>query len=100
MLKLSLIWIREEDAESTRGAAVFYLTDNSTSSWTAASGSSASPGLHELIEETRLLELKLDCSLHATHVPGLLMINQGTDGLSWGIWMSALQGLEDSTHLT
>jgi hypothetical protein len=28
------------------------------------------------------------------------MIDQGTDGLSRGIWMSALQGLEDSGRLT
>jgi hypothetical protein len=28
------------------------------------------------------------------------MIDQGTNGLSRGIWMSALQGLEDSARLT
>jgi hypothetical protein len=95
-LKLSLLRIREEDAESVRGTTVFYFTDNSTSYWIAASGSSSSPGLHQLIEEIRLLELELECSLQAVHVPGLIMIDQGTDGLSRGIWMSALQGLEDS----
>ena len=99
-LKLSLLRIQEEDAAAIRGTTVFYFTDNSTSYWIAASGSSASPGLHKLIEEIRLLELELDCSLQVVHVPGLCMIGQGTDGLSRGIWMSALQGLEDSGRLT
>ena len=99
-LKLSLLRIQEEDANAVRGTTVFYFTDNSTSYWIASSGSSSSPGLHKLIEEIRLLELKLGCSLQVVHVPGLCMIDQGTDGLSRGIWMSALQGLEDSGRLT
>jgi hypothetical protein len=47
-------------------------------------------------------ELKLNCSLQVVvvHVPGLCMINKGTDGLSRGIWMTALQGFEDSGRLT
>jgi hypothetical protein len=99
-LKLSLLQIKKDDAESIRGTAVFYFTDNSTSYWIAASGSSGSPGLHKLIEEIRLLELELGCSLQVVHVPGIIMIDQGTDGLSRGIWMSALQGLEDSGRMT
>jgi hypothetical protein len=100
MLKLSLLWIRDEDAQAIRGTTVFYFTDNSTLYWISASGSFSSLALHKLIEEIRLLKLELDCSLKIIHVPGLLMIDQGTDGLSRGIWMSALQGLEDSARLT
>jgi hypothetical protein len=99
-LKLSLLQIRDDDVEAVRGTTVFYFTDNSTTYWIAVSGSSGSPGLHALIEEIRLLELELDCSLQVIHVPGLIMIDQGTDGLSRGIWMSALQGLADSERLT
>jgi hypothetical protein len=99
-LKLSLCRIKEEDADSVRGTTVFYFTDNSTSYWIAASGSSGSPALHKLIEEIRLLELELGCTLQVIHVPGIIMISQGTDGLSRGIWMSALQGLEDSGRMT
>ena len=99
-LKLSLLQIKKEDSESIRGTAVFYFTDNSTSYWIAASGSSGSPGLHTLIEDIRLLELELGCSLHVVHVPGIIMIDQGTDGLSRGIWMSPLQGLQDSGLMT
>jgi hypothetical protein len=80
---------------------IFYFTDDSTTYWIAASGSPGSPGLHQLIEEIRLLELELDCSQQVIqHIPGLIMINQGSDGLSRGIWMSVLQGLEDSRCLT
>jgi hypothetical protein len=92
-LKISLLRIRDDDAEAVRGTTVFYFTNNSTTYWIAASGSSGSPGLHQLIEEIRLLELNLECSLQVVHVPGLLMIDQGMDALSRGIWMSALQAL-------
>jgi hypothetical protein len=100
-LKLSLRRIKEEeDTESIRGMAIFYFTDNHTSYWIAASGSSGSPELHKLIEEIRLLELELGCSLQVIHVPGTIMIGQETDGLSRGIWMNVLQWLEDSGRLT
>ena len=99
-LKLSLLQIRDEDPDAVQGTTVFYFTDNSTTYWISSSGSSASPALHRLIEEIRLLELELTCTLQVIHVPGLLMIDQGTDGLSRGIWMSALQGLQDSHELT
>jgi hypothetical protein len=99
-LKLSLLQIRDEDITAVHGTTVFYFTDNSTTYWISSSGSSASPALQELIEEKRLLELELTCTLQVIHVPGLLMIDQGTDGLSRGIWMSALQGLQDSQELT
>jgi hypothetical protein len=88
-------------AQAVRGTTVFYFTDNITSYWIAASGLSGSPGLHKLIEELWLLKLELDCSCPVIHILGLVMIDQGTDGLSWGdIWMSALQGLKDSGYLT
>jgi hypothetical protein len=99
-LKLSLIRLRNEDAQGIQGTTVFYFTDNSTTYWILASGSSGIPALHKLIEGIRLLELELDGSLQVIHVPGVIMIDQGTDGLSRGIWMSALQGLQDSDRLT
>jgi hypothetical protein len=99
-LKLSLLQIRDGDLEAVRGTTVFYFSDNSPTYWISSSGSSASPALHRLIEDIRLLELELTCTLQVIHVPGLLMIDQGTDGLSQGIWMSALQGLQDSHELT
>jgi hypothetical protein len=72
-LKLSLLWIRKDDFEAVCGAAVFCFTNNETSCWIAVSGLPASPGLHKLIEEIRLLKLKLDCSLQAIHVSGLII---------------------------
>jgi hypothetical protein len=99
-LRLTLDRLPEEDPHSVKGTTVFYFTDNSTVYWIAASGSSASPHLHALIEDIRLLEMKLGCHLQVIHVPGLVMIQQGTDGLSRGIWMTSLQGLEDSRRLT
>jgi hypothetical protein len=99
-LKLSLEQIRDAGGASVRGTTVFYFTDNSTTYWICASGSSSSPRLHKLIEEIRLLELELGIHLEVIHVPGFVMITQGTDGLSRGIWMTPLQALEDPTLLT
>jgi hypothetical protein len=79
---------------------VFYFTDNSTTYWIAASGSSRHAELHALIVEIKLLEQKLECSLEVVHVPGLLMITQGTDGLSRGVWMSALHNPVNQQYLT
>jgi hypothetical protein len=46
------------------------------------------------------MELDLACSLQVVHVPRVIMINQGADGLSRGIWMSALHLLADQHTLT
>jgi hypothetical protein len=99
-LKLSLLHIKKENANSVRGTTVFYFTDNSTVYWISASGSSPSPELHKLIEEIRALELELGCTLQVIHVPGYLMIDHGDDGLSRGIWMTTLQDLTDPQVLT
>ena len=45
------------------------------------------------------MELELGCSLQVVHVPGIVMIGQGTDGLSRGVWATALHGLEDPSLL-
>jgi hypothetical protein len=78
---------------------VFYFTDDSGVYWIAAAGSSRAVHLHRLIVEIRLLEIELDCLLQVIHVPGLVLIQQGTDGLSRGIWMSALHSLMDEARL-
>ena len=99
-LKVTLECLLAEDPDSICNTTVFYFTDNSAVYWIASSGSSASEPLHALIESIRIYELRLGCHLQVVHVPGLLMIRQGTDGLSRGIWMSALQGLIDTRRLT
>jgi hypothetical protein len=40
-----------------------------------------------LIEEISLLELVLQCQLQVVHVPEIVMIQQGTDRLSRGVWL-------------
>ena len=70
------------------GTTLFYFTDNSTTYWIADSGSSPTPRLHDLISQIKTLEATLDVFLQVIHIPGVVMITQGTDGLSRGIWMS------------
>ena len=99
-LLLTLQAARDLYPADVRGTTLFYFTDNSTTYWIAASGSSRSPGLHALIQDIRLLELELDCHLQVVHVPGVVMIDQGTDGLSRGVWMSELHPHVDQDRLT
>ena len=42
------------------------------------------------VKKIKLLELELQCFLQVIHVPGTIMIQQGTDGLSRGVDMQAL----------
>jgi hypothetical protein len=51
-------------------------------------GSLSSEELHNLMLEIKILENLLECRIEAIHVPGTLVIDQGTDGLSRGLWMS------------
>jgi hypothetical protein len=67
---------------------VFYFTDNLVSYYIMHSGSSPSTELHKLVLQIKRLELLLNCRLEVIHVPGTLMIHQGTDGLSRGLWMA------------
>ena len=50
-------------------------------------GSSKYPTLQALVYKIKLLKLKLGISLEPVHIPGHLMILEGTDGLSRGLWI-------------
>jgi hypothetical protein len=89
-LKLSLEAILDAGKGVIRGTTIFYFTDNSTTYWISASGSSPSPRLHKLILKIRMLELKLGIQLEVIHLPGFIMLCQGTDSLGQGIWMTLL----------
>ena len=87
------------DLNTIRHSTVFYFTDNTVTYYIAASGSSSTPALYELISSIRILEIELDIHLMVIHIPGVVMIDQGTDGLSRGIWMNNLQSLMDEREM-
>jgi len=87
-LHLTMIRMQEHYVEEVRGATVFYFTDNFVTYCIVSSGTSSSPELHALIEQIRILEIRLNCTLVSVHVPGRVMIEQGTDALSRGVWVS------------
>ena len=99
-LLITLKTLCEKHRSDATGTTIFYMTDNSTTYFIAASGSSRSPKLQQMIEEIRALELELECHLQVIHIPGTVMIQQGTDGLSRGIWMNPLQGLQHPDEIT
>ena len=99
-LLLTLQAIHRARPPKLHRATLFYFTDNSTTYWVCSSGSSRSPGLHLLVEQIKLLELEMNLELQVVHVPGVVMIQQGTDGLSRGIWASELHPYADQKQLT
>ena len=99
-LLLTMQQLKREHRQLVANTTIFYFTDNSTTYWIAASGSSKWDKLHSLITEIKLIEQDLQCSLQVIHVPGLLMIQQGTDSLSRGVWMSPLHQLVNQQDFT
>ena len=79
---------RHSSSNALRGLLVFYFTDNMVSYHILRSGSSTNPDLNSLIRYITLLELNMGCRLEVVHVPGDVMISQGTDYLSRGLWAS------------
>jgi hypothetical protein len=87
--------LQEKNTGRLQGRMVFYMTDNLVSYYIINQGSSRSPGLQQLVSEIKELCLKLECQLEVVHVPGTLMIVQGTDGQSRGLWMAPERRVED-----
>lgn len=73
-----------------RNRRLFYFTDNQVTYDISHSSSSPIPELMKLITNIRLLELKLGCHLEVIHVPGVVLIDQGSDGFSRGLIPSSL----------
>jgi hypothetical protein len=96
----TLVWSLERHVQANRndmkGGTVFYFTDNIVSYFVMQNGSSSSPELYKLVRAAKLLELKLGCRVEVVHVPGRLMIVQGTDGLSRGMWIAPERLLRSS----
>jgi hypothetical protein len=87
----TLLWTMERlvaGGKNLRGATMFYFTDNMTSYYIVQNGSSKSIELHKLIRKIKTYEVLLGCRIEVIHVPGTLMIEEGTDGLSRGLWLS------------
>ena len=98
-LLLTLQQVATLKVNPVKGATLFHFTDNATTHWVTCAGSSSSPGLHDLVEQIQLLCLDLEVQLQVIHVPGLIMIQQGTDGLSGGVWVSPFHNPVDHRRL-
>jgi hypothetical protein len=87
----TLLWTMERliaQGRDLKGVTLFYFTDNMTTYYIVQNGSSKSIELHKLIRKIKLYEVLLGCRIEVIHVPGTLMIEEGTDGLSRGLWLS------------
>jgi hypothetical protein len=83
----------QREAQGTSGRAknttVFYFTDNLVTYYVVNNGSARNPRLQALIYQIKALEQDLGCFLEVVHIPGTTIIDQGSDDLSRGIWLSA-----------
>lgn len=99
-LHLTLLHLKSRARSSIQGTTVFYFTDNIVTYWIAQAGTSPAVNLHALISDIRRLELELGIMLQVVHVPGVVMIDQGSDSLSRGVWVTPYQSLRDQRQLT
>jgi hypothetical protein len=66
------------------GTEIFLFTDNFVTEWAFHRGTSKSKMLFDLILRLRKLEMRGKLFIHLIWVAGTRMIEQGTDGVSWG----------------
>jgi hypothetical protein len=97
---LELLETDQERKAACKGTTLFYFTDNSVTYYAVSAGSSTSPHLQDLVRRIKLLELSLGCLLEVVHVPGVVVIDQGTDDLSRGVWISPLHAHIDPQQIT
>ncbi len=88
----NLVESLEDAYQDTRlqNCEIFLFTDNSTAEGAYYKGNSPSRLLFELVLRLRQLEMHSNLLLHVTHVTGSRMINQGTDGLSRGLFAGGI----------
>jgi hypothetical protein len=89
-LRLTLSRAKDSGRTEVRGCTFFYFTDNIVTYYAVSKGASRIPSLHALVTACKELKASLGCCLEPIHVPGTTIIIQTTDGLSRGIWGSAL----------
>ena len=88
-MALQLTLHRESQREDTRSinTTVFYFTDKLVTYYVVNNGSARNPRLQALIYQ-KALEHSLGCFLEVVHIPGTTIIQQGSDDLSRGLWLS------------
>jgi hypothetical protein len=89
-MHLTLQRAKAEGRRDIKGCTFFYFTDNIVTYYAMAKGASRIPSLHAIVAACKELEAELGCHLEPIHVPGTTIILQTTDGLSRGVWGTAL----------
>jgi hypothetical protein len=98
-LRLTLERAKASGRVEVRGCTFFYFTDNIVTYYAVSKGASRIPSLHEIVSACKELEAELGCCLETIHLPGTTIIIQTTDGLSRGVWGSALHNRISQTTI-
>ena len=86
--------------ETLRNTSVHFMTDNSTSVKAVNTGVVHSPQLMKLSRELKLLQARGNIGVEAIHLPGTMMMMQGTDQASRACpWMGMYSGKGGSHDL-
>jgi hypothetical protein len=72
------------------GTELFVFTDNFVTESVFYKGAASSPYLHSLVERLKRLQLHAGLFIHVLWIAGTRMIEQGTDGLSRGDFISGV----------
>ena len=82
------------------GSMFIICTDNMVSYYILQSGSSRNSSLHELVIRIQLQLIHLQIDLIIIWIPGSLMILEGSDGLSRGLWITPCKnGILSSAYI-
>jgi hypothetical protein len=76
-----------------RGRLVYFFSDNLVTYDVLRKGLSKSIALQKLVLYIKALEIELGCGLKVIHIPGMVMIHQGTDCHSRGVWTAPLNNM-------
>jgi hypothetical protein len=85
--------MRQEPVATSRfqNHKVFYFINNMVTYDVFPKGNSTSAKLQALVRELKRLKILHGCQLEVIHVPGDVIIDKGSDGLSQGLWNTAMQ---------
>ena len=78
---------KENGLNRVTNRRLLYFTNNIVTYDVFHRGTSKYNTLWKLFSRIKLLELELQCLVEAIHVPGIIIISQGMDGLSRGVDM-------------
>ena len=94
----TVVYSIRQRARDLEGSQIHYMTDNTTTVKAVNTGTVSSPSLMKLVRELKHVQAAHDIGVEAFHLPGRIMIKQGTDGASRQTPWLGMYGGEGGAH--